>query len=95
MTDCPNCEYHKQRAQLWRDEAYKQAGHPLPERELVCVCGAVWEGQELVEAPPQRTWVGLTQEELSEIYNRTEWDTVNGWEYERAIESKLKEKNND
>ena len=35
MTDCPNCEYHKQRAQLWRDEAYKQAGHPLPEREWV------------------------------------------------------------
>ena len=32
-TDCPNCEYHRQRAQLWRDEAYKQAGHPLPERE--------------------------------------------------------------
>jgi hypothetical protein len=31
--DCPNCEYYKQRAQLWRDEAYKQAGHPLPERE--------------------------------------------------------------
>ena len=43
--------------------------------------------------PPQRTWVGLTQEELSEIYNRTEWDTMNGWEYERAIEAKLKEKN--
>ena len=35
MTDCPNCEYHRQRAQLWRDEAYKQAGHPLPEREWV------------------------------------------------------------
>ena len=31
MTDCPNCEYHRKRAQLWRDEAYKQAGHPLPE----------------------------------------------------------------
>ena len=30
---CQNCEYHRQRAQLWRDEAYKQAGHPLPERE--------------------------------------------------------------
>jgi len=43
--------------------------------------------------PPQRTWVGLTLEELSEIYNRTEWDTVTGWEYERAIEAKLKEKN--
>ena len=34
-TDCPNCEYHRQRAQRWRDEAYKQAGHPLPEREWV------------------------------------------------------------
>ena len=34
-TDCPNCEYHRQRAQRWRDEAYRQAGHPLPEREWV------------------------------------------------------------
>jgi len=33
MTDCPNCEYHKQRAQLWRDEAYKQSGHPLRRNE--------------------------------------------------------------
>ena len=41
----------------------------------------------------QRTWVGLTDDELSEIYNRTEWNTVNGWEYEQAIEAKLKEKN--
>ena len=43
---------------------------------------------------PQRTWVGLTDEELSEVYNQADWDTVNGWEYERAIEAKLKEKNN-
>ena len=34
-TDCPNCEYHRQRAQRWREEAYRQAGHPLPEREWV------------------------------------------------------------
>ena len=32
---CQNCEYHRKRAQFWRDEAYKQAGHPLPEREWV------------------------------------------------------------
>ena len=32
---CPNCEYHKQRAQIWRDEAYKLSGHPLPERDPV------------------------------------------------------------
>lgn len=31
MNDCPNCEYHRQRAQRWREEAYRQAGHPLPE----------------------------------------------------------------
>jgi len=35
MNTCPTCEYHKQRAQIWRDEAYKLAGHPLPEREPV------------------------------------------------------------
>jgi len=32
---CPNCEYHKQRAQIWRDEAYKLSGHPMPERDPV------------------------------------------------------------
>ena len=39
---CPNCEYHKQQAQRWREEAYKQAGHPLPEREWV---GLTYEEQ--------------------------------------------------
>ena len=33
MNECPTCEYHKQRAQLWRDEAYRLAGHPLPRKE--------------------------------------------------------------
>lgn len=27
---CPDCEYHKQRAALWRHEAYRLAGTPLP-----------------------------------------------------------------
>ena len=43
--------------------------------------------------PEKRTWVGLTDEEMSEIYYHADWDTVNGWEYERLIEAKLKEKN--
>ena len=68
MTDCPNCEYHRQRAQLWRDEAYRQAGHPLPERE----------------------WVGLTDEEISEVDWKSN-ETLH--EFARAIEAKLKEKN--
>ena len=33
MSDCPTCEYHKQRAQLWRDEVYRLTGHPLPRKE--------------------------------------------------------------
>jgi hypothetical protein len=32
MTDCPNCEYHKNRAAMWRAEAYAQAGHDIIER---------------------------------------------------------------
>jgi hypothetical protein len=35
MNDCPTCEYNKKRAQIWRDEAYRLAGHPLPERDPV------------------------------------------------------------
>jgi len=35
VSPCPNCEYNRKRAQLWREEAYKQAGHPLPERGWV------------------------------------------------------------
>ena len=35
MAECPHCEYNKQRAQIWRDEAYKLSGHPMPERDPV------------------------------------------------------------
>ena len=31
MTNCPDCEYHKDRAARWRAEAYKQAGHDIIE----------------------------------------------------------------
>ncbi len=51
-------------------------------------------GKKCKNTQAQRTWVSLTDEELSEVYNQADWDTVNGWEYERAIEAKLKEKNN-
>ena len=27
---CPDCEYHKSRAAMWRHEAYKIGGTPLP-----------------------------------------------------------------
>ena len=30
QTTCPNCEYNKARAKLWRDKAYELGGTPLP-----------------------------------------------------------------
>jgi len=35
MADCPTCEYHKQRAQIWREEVYRLVGHPLPRKETM------------------------------------------------------------
>jgi hypothetical protein len=43
----------------------------------------------LFAAPPQRTWVGLTDEDISEIVRGTH----NTGSFVRAIEAKLKEKN--
>jgi hypothetical protein len=43
---------------------------------------------------PQRTWVGLTDDERLKLYREFE-DCLesDGWEYEKAIEAKLKQKN--
>ena len=117
MTDCPTCEYHKQRAQLWRDEAYRLAGHPLPERDPV-EWGVDWGkagdipcvsiikrlpdgGIEVVAveyapysytAPPQRTWVGLTDREIETLAGNS-LDVRIFKTIAQAIEAKLKEKN--
>jgi hypothetical protein len=104
MNDCPNCEYHRQRAQRWREEAYKQAGHPLPEREQKPMHPQLKAMLEeyfdkcFAESAPQRTWVGLTDEEIKAFDtwhdNREEeigW--VNPSEIVAYIEAKLKEKN--
>jgi hypothetical protein len=65
-----------------------------PQQELVCVCGAVWEGQELIYTTPQRTWVGLTDEEIvlivAECAASHQHTDIH---FARAIEAKLKEKN--
>ena len=48
------------------------------------------------EKPPQRTWVGLTDEEINEITSKViGFNSCAGWEedYARAIEQALKEKN--
>jgi len=51
-----------------------------------------YAGMKLYTTPPQRTWVGLTDEEITDLY-------FDGFsisklkEFARAIENKLKEKN--
>jgi len=55
MTDCPNCEYHRKQAQLWRDEAYKQAGHPLPERGWVGLTDEDYINLLVQAAQPMKT----------------------------------------
>ena len=44
-------------------------------------------GTKLYATPPQRTWVGLTDED------EIPWDGVDAKSFAKAIEAKLKEKN--
>ena len=58
-------------------------------QEIDCpICGG---GARAFPKPPQRTWVGLTDEEIGKLY-RDGWS--NNMEFARAIEAKLKSKNN-
>ena len=53
-----------------------------------CMC------QYSMQAPPQRTWVGLTDDEISEVLGSDIHDEPSGeLRFIRAIEAKLKEKN--
>ena len=97
MSNCPNCEYHRQRAQRWREEAYKQSGHPLPEREddhALIDAGLLNSDLGMFRTRGTRTWVGLTEEEILKfqdiVPNTLSYDLI---EFARAIEAKLKEKN--
>ena len=76
---CQHCDYHKKRAQLWRAEAYRQAGYPLPEREWVGLTDEEIEG-----AIDDGFAFGLNDGNVSNDYVIR---------YVRVIETKLKEKN--
>jgi len=63
-------------------------------RDLTCVCGAVWDGEQMVHAPRKREWVGLTEIEICDI-EADELTSASSetFSFARAIEAKLKEKN--
>ena len=62
-------------------------------------------GEEVYEplyaAPPRKEWVGLTEDEMSEIYNKnydlydTDMTYMDFFMVQREVEAKLKEKNGD
>lgn len=64
-----------------------------PEQDLVCVCGAIWEGQELVSTPLPRQWKGLTDEEINNSYLFWVVDQQDVIGFGKSIETKLKRKN--
>ena len=69
----------------------------IPKAEQFCIAdpsgrpfAKAWE--PLYTSPPaQRTWVGLTDEEIDKTHETKVWDARRS--YARAIEAKLKEKN--
>jgi hypothetical protein len=62
--------------------------------EWVCAkCKVNYSEIKKTLSAPKRGWVGLTDEELSGIYNQTDWNVNGDWNYERAIEAKLRSKN--
>jgi hypothetical protein len=48
---------------------------------------------EKTSKPPQRTWVGLTPEEILDMFDDTNVYGSKWLEFARAVENKLKEKN--
>ncbi len=60
--------------------------------EVECTkCGAKQDGILTVNAPQKKEWVGLTGREIVDLFSDSETEL----EFARAIEAKLKEKNND
>ena len=67
-----------------------------PKRDLTCVCGAVWDGEQMVHAPPKREWVGLTDAEIYDYADKFLYQHGSNYgikSFGKAIEAKLKEKN--
>ena len=67
-----------------------------PKRDLTCVCGAVWDGEQMVHAPRKREWVGLTDDDVFELADTNLYDGGKNYgvlAFAKAIEQALKEKN--
>jgi hypothetical protein len=80
-------------------EPAQQEPVAYPEGDVVgpCICGS-WPGGKCLKCPrittpAQRTWVGLTLEEVDECFEFIIEDSTQAVRFYQAIEAKLKEKN--
>jgi hypothetical protein len=58
-----------------------------------CPKEVILQAADELERLSQRAWVGLTDADFREIYETYPIVEEDPWDYERAIEAKLKEKN--
>jgi hypothetical protein len=58
-----------------------------------CPKEVILQAADELERLSQRTWVGLTDADFREIYETYPIVEEDPWDYERAIEAKLKELN--
>ena len=103
-TDLPDCRDAEQPAQQALDkkaENARELGLDYEPAQQEPVAKHYVDGGHLVYPPAQRTWVGLTDEEIEKLdcvyplWNDGESCTIMGIkDFARAIEAKLKEKNN-
>ena len=75
------------------DKVWSLDTEPNPHFEICLQAFAELIVQECIDKPPQREWVGLTNEEIIEIDNSIDSRSYSLFTYTRAIEAKLKEKN--
>jgi len=102
--------FRMRRSEQWspEDTAHRAGGLPMAQPEQEPVAWRVWspdgdnqylysedgDGAPLYTHPPQRTWVGLTDEEISKLWN--EWKDAVCLDHKtwaKAIEAELRSKN--
>lgn len=81
-------------AQTQQEPVTKVIGKFLTRKDELrtCIEPELPLGTSLYTSPPQRTWVGLTEEDKQIAFDSTQ-EGGGFWEFADAIEAKLKEKN--
>jgi hypothetical protein len=89
--DCPALKHADMKAKWDRTTPPAAQPAPVQQEPVIAQEGDTLEIETILYTSPQRTWVGLTDEDKRQIFEREDYQ---GWlDYINAIEAKLKEKN--